>query len=128
LLLTAHLLVFLQSEVAHVAHLAETEVVVVASLAKPVASSVPRTPELVHAVVEAELVPFIFGFDSLGFLLLVGTGDHVLGLSLHVIASLRFLASETCLSTLEIVVLTFRAFPATVWELEVVRFLVVFEC
>jgi len=118
-----HLGVLGEAQLAHVAHVTETKVVVGASLAGPVASSllVEVASELVDSVVEAVLVSFVLavGVGFAGLLLLGQSVDHVVWLSVNVLGGLGLLASVASFSSLEIVVLAFGALPATVWELKV---------
>lgn len=97
------------TQVAHVAHLSEREVVVAASLANPVANAC--TCVFRNSVV----------FLNLALLNLLGFGSqHMLWLSFLVFVALSFVASMTLSATLEIVVLALAAFPASIWEHKIV--------
>jgi hypothetical protein len=124
LLLVQHFVTLLVVQVAHVANISETKVVIETPLAGPVSYSLLiHSLILVDSVVFAVLVAlslsgcFLLGL-SLSSLLVVGS-EHMFWLAFNVFIRLRLFAPETRFSTLEVVVLALAALPSSLWELKV---------
>ena len=139
LLLVKHAVRFDVVQVAHVTYFSKAKVVVVTSLASPVTHSLDsgccgRLSLLVEisgaVLISTAWVFFLHIVIWTDFLLfrvecLSCCLEHVFWLSLVVLSALDFLASEASLSSLEVVVLAFVAFPSTIWEFKF--FLVSFD-
>jgi len=123
-----HLVALTLCTLALVAHFSEGEVVVEAALADPITSSLGWL-----LLISNEVGVLIVDVLSEGFLLVVLWSGilftffweifllkfvHVFWLTLVVFLIFTLFASETLLSTLEVVVLAFAALPATIREVE----------
>lgn len=115
-----HVLAFLQTELALIADIPKTVVVVEAALANPVTALFLNVSWHALYVVSDPVESLLSFVGELDSSFLTGWEGHVLRFTFSVLSTLGLLASVAVLTALEVIVLALGAFPTAIGELEVV--------